>query len=87
VPEELKEERLHRLQALLLEQQAAFAGSLAGREIALLIEKPGRKAGQKVGRSPWLQPVIVDETAGGIGEIVPVRITEAGPFNLFAERI
>jgi tRNA-2-methylthio-N6-dimethylallyladenosine synthase len=87
VPEKAKDERLQRLQALLLEQQAAFAGSLAGREIELLIEKPGRKPGQKVGRSPWLQPVIVDETAGGIGEIIPVRITQAEPFSLFAERI
>jgi len=87
VPEEVKDERLQRLQALLLEQQAAFASSLAGREIELLIEKPGRKPGQKVGRSPWLQPVIVDETAGDIGEIIQVRIRQAEPFSLFAERI
>jgi tRNA-2-methylthio-N6-dimethylallyladenosine synthase len=87
VPEKVKEERLARLQTLLLEQQAAFAGSLVGREIELLIEKPGRRPGQLVGRSPWLQPVIVDETAGGIGDIVQVRISEAGPFSLFAERI
>ena len=38
-----------------------------------------------VGRSPWLQPVIVDETAGEIGDIVEVRITQAGPDSLFAE--
>ena len=38
--------------------------------IDLLIEKPGRQPGQRVGRSPWLQPVIVDEKAGEIGDII-----------------
>ena len=78
VPEAVKDERLQRLQALLAEQQQEFAASLVGREIDLLIEKPGREAGQLVGRSPWLQPVIVDEKAGEIGDIVKVRITGAG---------
>ena len=50
----------------------------------LLIEKPGRRPGQLVGRSPWLQPVIVDEKAGEIGDIVQVRITRAGRNSLFA---
>ena len=64
VPEDEKSERLQRLQALLTEQQAGFAASLVGREIDLLVEKPGRQPGQHVGRSPWLQPVIVDEGVG-----------------------
>jgi tRNA-2-methylthio-N6-dimethylallyladenosine synthase len=85
VAEPVKNERLQRLQDLLTEQQRAFAVSLVGRTIDLLIEKPGRQAGQVVGRSPWLQPVIVDETAGEIGDIVSVRITRAGPNSLFAE--
>ena len=38
-----------------------------------------------VGRSPWLQPVIVDEKAGEIGDIIKVRITRAGRNSLFAE--
>ncbi|MDW6025182.1 tRNA (N6-isopentenyl adenosine(37)-C2)-methylthiotransferase MiaB [Mesorhizobium sp. BAC0120] len=84
VPEAEKDDRLQRLQAVLAEQQREFAVSLVGREIDLLIEKPGRERGQKVGRSPWLQPVIVDEKAGEIGEIVKVRITRAGHYSLFA---
>src|SRR5690606_16231343 len=68
VPEHVKDERLQRLQAGLFEQQRAFAQGLIGREIGLLLEKPGREAGQLVGRSPWLQPVIVDESAGRIGD-------------------
>ncbi|WP_352767047.1 tRNA (N6-isopentenyl adenosine(37)-C2)-methylthiotransferase MiaB [Mesorhizobium sp. M0768] len=85
VPEAVKDERLHRLQALLLKQQQHFGASLVGRTIDTLIEKPGRQAGQKVGRSPWLQPVIVDEKDGEIGDIIQVRITKTGYNSLFAE--
>ena len=51
----------------------------------VLIEKQGREQGQMVGRSPWLQPVIVDEKAGRIGEIVPVRIIRTGTYALHSE--
>jgi tRNA-2-methylthio-N6-dimethylallyladenosine synthase len=85
VPEAVKDERLQRLQVLLLRQQQDFGASLVGKTIATLIEKPGRQAGQKVGRSPWLQPVIVDEKAGEIGDIIQVRITKTGYNSLFAE--
>ncbi|TIM81142.1 radical SAM protein, partial [Mesorhizobium sp.] len=85
VPEAVKDERLQRLQALLLKQQQDFGASLVGSTIDTLIEKPGRQAGQKVGRSPWLQPVIVDEKSGEIGEIIQVRITKTGYNSLFAE--
>ena len=84
VAEAVKDERLQRLQAVLLEQQRAFAVGLVGRTIDALIEKPGRRPGQRVGRSPWLQPVIIDENAGEIGDIVAVRITQAGQTSLFA---
>ncbi|CAM5563456.1 MiaB/RimO family radical SAM methylthiotransferase [Mycolicibacterium aubagnense] len=87
VPEPLKDERLHALQALLVEQQQAFTASMVGRTMTTLIEKPGRQAGQKVGRSPWLQPVIVDEKVGEIGDIIEVRITRPGFNSLYAEPI
>ncbi|MBO6724866.1 MAG: tRNA (N6-isopentenyl adenosine(37)-C2)-methylthiotransferase MiaB [Rhizobiaceae bacterium] len=87
VAEEVKNTRLQELQALLTKQQHAFAESLVGREIDLLLEKHGRHAGQLIGRSPWLQPVIVDEKAGGIGDIVPVRITRTGANSLFADTV
>jgi tRNA-2-methylthio-N6-dimethylallyladenosine synthase len=86
VDEAVKDTRLQHLQALLVEQQQAFVTGMVGSKIDLLIDKPGRQAGQKVGRSPWLQPVIVDAGAGEIGDIVPVRITRAGFNSLYAER-
>ncbi len=91
VPEDVKSARLERLQALLIRQQREFAQECVGREIDLLLEKPGRMEGQLVGRSPWLQSVIIDTKASKngdnikIGDIIRVRITEAGPNSLFAE--
>jgi len=87
VPEEAKDERLQRLQALLFDQQNGFVASLVGKTVPTLIEKPGRQLGQIVGRSPWLQPVIVDEKAGRIGDIIDVRITRAAHNSLFGEAI
>ncbi|CAD7052104.1 tRNA (N6-isopentenyl adenosine(37)-C2)-methylthiotransferase MiaB [Pseudorhizobium endolithicum] len=85
VPEDVKAERLERLQALLLKQQADFAKSCVGKVIDLLLEKPGRNEGQVIGRSPWLQSVNVDAKTSQIGDIIPVRIIGTGPNSLFAE--
>jgi tRNA-2-methylthio-N6-dimethylallyladenosine synthase len=85
VPDAVKDERLQRLQTLVDTQARSFAEGLLGRRIDLLIEKPGRHPGQMVGRSPWLQPVIVPDTLGLVGEIRPVRVTEAGSHTLRAE--
>ncbi|PBC08247.1 tRNA (N6-isopentenyl adenosine(37)-C2)-methylthiotransferase MiaB [Mesorhizobium sp. WSM3859] len=85
--ETVKDERLQRLQALINEQQQNFIASVVGRTVSTLIEKPGRRPGQVVGRSPWLNPVIVDDKAGGIGDIIDVRITKTGPNSLFAELV
>ena len=87
VEEDVKSERLERLQTLLFSQQRAFAAGCVGKEIDLLLEKPGRMPGQLVGRSPWLQPVNVDAKASEIGDIIRVRITGTGPNSLFAEAI
>lgn len=87
VEERVKDERLQELQALLTNQLEAFTQSRVGREMDVLIEKPGRRDGQIVGRSPWLQPVILDETAGRIGDIVRVKVSSAGRNSLFAERV
>ena len=85
VPADVASERLQRLQALLTAQQKAFNQSIVGRTVPVLIEKPGRRSDQLVGRSPYLQPVHVAASAGGIGEIVDVSITSAEGNSLFGE--
>ncbi len=86
VEEAVKDERLQRLQALLSEQQYAFQDSMIGRDMDVLIEKPGRLAGQMVGRSPWLLPVIVEDNADAVGDIIHVQITATGTNSLVAQK-
>ncbi len=82
VAEETKSERLERLQTLLRKQQLAFNQSCVGRALEVLLEKPGRHAGQLVGRSPYLQAVHVDAGGAQIGQIVRVHVEEAGVNSL-----
>ena len=81
VPAAIADERLQRLQALLNEQQIAFNRASVGRRTTLLIERDGRKPGQRIGKSPWLQSVHA-ETDAPIGSLIDVDIVSAGPNSL-----
>lgn len=83
VPEQVKAERLARLQAAIDASQERFQESRVGRTAEVLFERTGRHPGQIVGRSPWLVPVQVEGDAGLIGSIQRVTITGAGPNSLF----
>ncbi|MDB5461007.1 MAG: tRNA ((37)-C2)-methylthiotransferase MiaB, partial [Caulobacteraceae bacterium] len=85
VAEEVKDERLARLNALLMQQQKAFNDAQVGRTLPVLFERPGRHAGQILGRSPYLQAVHVDGPAHLIGRIAPVRIGKAAMNSLTGE--
>jgi tRNA-2-methylthio-N6-dimethylallyladenosine synthase len=82
IPEDVKAARLDALQRLLIEQQRAFNRSCAGRTLPVLFEKHGRKPGQAIGRSPYLQSVHVDGASGLIGEIRAVKIASAAQNSL-----
>jgi tRNA-2-methylthio-N6-dimethylallyladenosine synthase len=82
VPDEVAAERLQRLQARLDIQQRSFNDSLVGRVLPVLFEKPGRKAGQLVGRSPYLQPVHAEADPAALGSIVPIEIVAASQNSL-----
>jgi tRNA-2-methylthio-N6-dimethylallyladenosine synthase len=74
VPEDVKDARLAELQGLLSAQQKAFNASCEGRTFPVLFDSSGRKTGQAVGRSPYLQPVHVEDALPLIGTIAQVRI-------------
>jgi tRNA-2-methylthio-N6-dimethylallyladenosine synthase len=74
VADEVADTRLQTLQALIIEQQQAFKEKLIGQTLDILFEKPGRLAGQAIGRSPYLQSVFVEDTAHLIGQIHKVKI-------------
>jgi tRNA-2-methylthio-N6-dimethylallyladenosine synthase len=59
LPEAVKAERLAGLQQLLAAQAQAFNAGSVGRRLPVLLERPGRKPGQLIGRSPYMQSVHV----------------------------
>ena len=85
VPDEVKAERLARLQALLEDHQRAFNRAQVGKVLPVLVEKPGSQPGQIAGRSPYLQATHFQGDVRQIGEIVPVRIVSAAKNSLAAE--
>ncbi len=87
VPEEVKSERLQRLQTLLNEQQIAFNASKVGSTMDVLLERKGREPGQLGGRSPWLQAVHMMAPEHLIGTLQTVRITGITKYSLSAELI
>ncbi|TPE50206.1 tRNA (N6-isopentenyl adenosine(37)-C2)-methylthiotransferase MiaB [Amaricoccus solimangrovi] len=85
LPREVKAERLRRLQELLGRQQAAFQASMVGRDLAVLVEKPGREPGQVAGKSPYLNAIQIDAGAETIGRVVRARVTASGRNSLFGD--
>ena len=77
VPDTVKSERLEALRDVLNAQQLAFNRSCVGRVLPVLLDRPGRKPGQLVGRSPYMQAVHVDDPIEGPGAIVNLAITAA----------
>ncbi len=82
VPEAAKSERLARLQELLNGQQQAFNRRCVGKRLPVLFERPGKRDGQLVGRSPYMQAVHAEAGAAGIGDLAEVEILAAGPNSL-----
>jgi tRNA-2-methylthio-N6-dimethylallyladenosine synthase len=81
VPADVMDERLQRLQAAIAQSSLAFNRGSVGRRTSLLLERKGRKPGQLIGKSPWLQSVHV-ETEAKIGDMIEVDILSAGPNSL-----
>ena len=86
IADEVKSERLARLQALIADQMRSFNATCRGRALPVLFERTGRHAGQLVGRSPYLQGVHVDGPASLIGKIGDVTI-EAVRANSLSGRL
>ena len=85
VDEDVKSERLQRLQALITRQQRAAQEAMVGRTVNVLFEKPGRQDGQMVGKSEYLHAVHVTDSTIQSGDIVPVKIVESGANSLSGE--
>ena len=82
---DVMDDRLQQLQALLTRQQKAAQQAMVGQTTTVLFEKPGRLDQQWGGKSEHLHAVHVPSANDLRGQILPVRITEAGPNSLAGE--
>jgi tRNA-2-methylthio-N6-dimethylallyladenosine synthase len=83
ITEEVKSDRLRRLQAVIDRQYGEFRQGCVGRTFEVLFERRGRHAGQLAGRSPYLLPVQAIAPEPMIGEIAKVTVTGVGANSLF----
>jgi tRNA-2-methylthio-N6-dimethylallyladenosine synthase len=82
LPDDVADDRLHRLQALITTQQRAAQEAMVGREVDVLFEKPGRMPGQMTGKSDHLMAVHVAAPGIAPGDLRRVRITAASTNSL-----
>ena len=87
IPAEVADARLQKLQALITGQQQSIQQEMVGRDLSVLVEKPGRKPGQMVGKSEYLHAVHIDDATAAVGEVVPVRIVAAQTNSLTARQL
>lgn len=85
VPESVKSARLAALQALLGRQAREFNASKVGATVSVLFAESGRKPGQIIGKTPWLQSVYAEGNPRLIGHVVDVRLIEGHPNSLAGE--
>ncbi len=87
VAEDIANDRLHRLQTLITDQQRAQQLAMVGREIGVLYEKTGRQPGQMMGKSDHLHMVHVHDPEARIGDLVRVKILASSANSLSGGRI
>ena len=87
VPEEIKTERLEKLQSLLIEQHAAYNAGFLGKTTQVLLEDKAKKSGYLLGHTPQMQNVVVKASEEFLGQIVSVRITKTAATTLDAELV
>jgi len=82
VPEEVKAERLARLQELLMAQQQSFNDASVGKILPVLFDRKGKREGQLLGKSPYLQSVYVDLPESYFGQCLDIKIEKASSNSL-----
>src|SRR6056297_3875885 len=80
--EDVKTDRLYRLQDRITHHQRAIQDAMVGRTVGVLFEKPGRLPGQMVGKSDYLHAVHVADCDLNAGDLAQVEITESGSNSL-----
>ena len=82
LPDDVMDDRLQRLQALLRDQQRASQDAMVGKTVKVLFEKAGREDGQMIGKSEHLHAVFADAPDVSIGDLREVKVTQSAPNSL-----
>ena len=84
VVEEVKKERLHRLQELQEKISGKKNEGLVNQEVEVLVEGPSKKVPLRLyGRTRTNKIVIFEGVEELVGKLIKVRIKEVGPWTLF----
>ena len=82
IAESVKDDRLAALQAAIGATALAFNRASVGTRCDILLDRAGRRPGQLIGKSPWLQSVFVVSPAAKIGDMITVDLIDAQPNSL-----
>ncbi len=82
LPDDVMDDRLQRLQALLREQQKASQDAMVGKTVTVLFEKAGREQGQMIGKSEHLHAVFAEAPDVAVGDLRQVAVTQSAPNSL-----
>ncbi|MDX2094576.1 MAG: tRNA (N6-isopentenyl adenosine(37)-C2)-methylthiotransferase MiaB [Alphaproteobacteria bacterium] len=85
VPDAIKNARMQRLMQTISTQQLRFNRRMVGSTQPVLIERLGRKEGQVIGKTPFMQSVVLENAVHRLGQLVDVAIAEAYEFSLKGE--
>ncbi len=87
LPEEIKVKRLMILQEKLQIHQSQFQTNLVETVQEILVEKHGKFSNQYIGRSPYMNPVVITSRENIIGKIMKVRIVSNNGLSLSGEPV
>ena len=76
IPEEIKNDRLQRLQAMTKKHQAEFNNKALNKTLNVLLTKKGRYNNQATGFSQYMHPISVDDAEKYLGQIISVKINK-----------
>jgi len=82
IAEEIKSDRLARLQELINKLQVEFNERFLNKTLDVLIDKKGKHDDQFAGRSRYMQSVIIEDGERFFGKIVNVKIDRILPHSL-----
>ena len=87
IPDDIKSSRLSKLQEIIQYYQQEFHNNMVGTVQEVLFEKFGKLTDQYIGRTPYMNPVVIKSRENIIGKILPVKIFSSNGLSLSGEYV